>query len=74
MQPKTFLVSLTESEVMQHVEDRVGNVCTNLRLVDTRNPAELRLTIDEQISQLMSLKMILDDVLREPRTLTVVPN
>ena len=74
MQQKTFLVSLTESEVMQHVEDRMGNICTTLRLANAGNPAELRLTIDEQISELIRIKMLLDDVIREPRTLTVVSN
>ena len=74
MQQKTFLVSLTESEVMQHVEDRLGTISTNLRLTQVDNPAELRLVIDQHISQLIQLKMILDDITREARNLTVVSN
>ena len=71
MNHKTVLVSLTESEVITLVEDRIAKVCTNLRLASSDNIAELQFTIDEQISQLIQIQMALKDITREELSLVI---
>jgi hypothetical protein len=66
MQPKTFLVSLTEQESMEYIENKLDKLCRELTYVK-QGKSELRTIIDEQVSVLINLKMLLDSIISDTK-------
>jgi hypothetical protein len=73
MNQRTFLVTLTESEVIIHLETKLEEVRDSL-YSDIYNLPETRDNLDHQISELIKLRMLLDDMMLQPKTLSVVSN
>jgi hypothetical protein len=66
MQLKTFLVSLTEQESMEYIENKLDKLCRELTYVN-QDKSELRTIIDEQVSVLINLKMLLDSIISDTK-------